>query len=149
MSMVIDIDNLPNLSSIFEETEKRNRENRENRPRAFTTMEPSRAEINSHERKPRSCTVIQCEPTKCRPNHGRRASDPTGIRLSKAPSRLRIQSAPCPSIDRAILKDEPRLTEAAKKLSNEELALLYEDILKPLDFYSILFTRLNLASDNK
>ena len=149
MSMVIDIDNLPNLSSIFEEIEKRNRENRGNRPRAFTAMEPSRAEINNHERKPRSCTVIQCEPTKCIPNHGRRASDPTGIRLSKAPSRVRIQSAPCPSIDRAILKDEPRLTEAAKKLSNEELALLYEDILKPLDFYSILFTRLNLASDNK
>ena len=148
--MVIDIDNLPNFSSIFEEIERRNRENRENRPRAFTTIEPSTAEINSHERKPRSCTVLQCEPTKYKQNRGRRASDPTGIRLSAAPSRIRIQSAPCPSIDRAILKDEPRLTEAAKKLSNEELALLYEDILKPLDFYSILFTRLNLqAIDNK
>ena len=147
MSMVIEIDNLPNFSSIFEEIERRNRENR---PRAFTTMELSSAENYSHERKPRSCTVIQREPTKCKPNLGRRASDPTGTRLSAAPSRIRIQSAPaCPSIDRAILKDEPRLTEAAKKLSNEELALLYEDILKPLDFYSILFTRLNLATNKQ
>lgn len=146
MSMVIDIDNLPNFSSIFEEIEKRNRENR---PRAFTTMEPSTAEIYSQERKPRSCTVTQRESTKCKPNLGRRASDPTGSRLSGTPPRIRIQSAPCPSIDPAILKDETRLTEAAKELSNEELALLYEDILKPLDFYAILFTRLKLTIDNK
>ena len=149
MSIVIDIDKLPNFSSIFEEIERRNGENRENRPRAFTTMEPSKAEIYIQERKPRSSTVIQRESTTGKPNLARRASDPTGTRHSVTPSRIRIQSAPCPSIDRSILKDEPRLTEAAKDLSNEELALLYEDILKPLDFYSILFTRLKLAIDKK
>ena len=148
MSLVIDIDNFPNFSSIFEEIERRNRENRQNKPRAFTTMELGTAEICNQERKSRSCRVIQRESTKCEPNCGRRSSDPTGARHSPIPSRIRIRSAPCPSIDRAILKDEPRLTEAAKELSNEELALLYEDILKPLDFYSTLFTRLNLTSSS-
>jgi len=149
MSMVIDIDNFPNFSSIFDEIERRNSENKEKRPRASTTMELSTAEIYTQERKPRSCTVVQRESTECKPNLARRrASDPTGIRLTAAPSRIRIQSAPCPSIDRTmILKDEPRLTEAAKDLSNEELALLYEDILKPLDFYSILLTRLKLTNE--
>lgn len=149
MSMVIDIDNFPNFSSIFNEIERRNSENKENRPRASTTMELSTAEIYTQERKPRSCTVVQRESTECKPNLARRASDPTGTRLTVAvPPRIRIQSAPCPSIDRTmILKGEPRLTEAAKDLSNEELALLYEDILKPLDFYSILLIRLKLANE--
>ena len=89
--------------------------------------------------------MIERESAKCRPNLGHRASDPTGSRLSA----VTPPSAPCPSIDPAILKDETRLTEAAKELSNEELALLYEDILKPLDFYAILFTRLKLAIDRK
>lgn len=147
MSMVINIDNFPNFSSTFDEIERRNSENKENRPRASTTMELS-TEIYTQERKPRSCTVVQRESTECKPNLARRASDPTGTRLTAAPPRIRIQSAPCPSIDRTmILKDEPRLTEAAKDLSNEELALLYEDILKPLDFYSILLTRLKLANE--
>lgn len=149
MSMVIDIDNFPNFSSILNEIERRNSENKENRPRASTTMELSTAEIYTQERKPRSCTVVQRESTERKPNLARRASDPTGTRLTVAvPPRIRIQSAPCPSIDRTmILKDEPRLTEAAKDLSNEELALLYEDILKPLDFYSILLIRLKLANE--
>ena len=36
-----------------------------------------------------------------------------------------------------------RLTENAKKLSDEELHLLELDIFKPLDFYEILFDRVN------
>ena len=43
-------------------------------------------------------------------------------------------------IDRSKLENNSRLTEAAKQLSDEELALLYEDILKPLDFYAVLHT---------
>ena len=34
-----------------------------------------------------------------------------------------------------------KLTAAAKELSDEEWRLLYEDIFKPLDFYSILHER--------
>ncbi len=138
MSMVVDIDNLPNFSSIFEEIERRNRQNR---PRAHTAIVANTATIHQQERKPRSPTVRQPESTK-RSNLTRRGSDPTSNKPKVPHSpRLRIRSAPCSVIDREKLKDEPRLTEAAKKLSDEELALLYEDILKPLDFYSILHER--------
>jgi len=40
----------------------------------------------------------------------------------------------------AKLLNVSRLTEAAKELSDEELPLLYEDVLKPLDFYAVLHT---------
>ena len=36
------------------------------------------------------------------------------------------------------MKVNNRLTAAAKKLSKDEMALLEEDILKPLDAYSIV-----------
>ena len=54
----------------------------------------------------------------------------------------RLVSTPCPSIDtRHILRQDSRLTAAALKLSKREMALLYEDILKPLDVYAILRER--------
>ena len=77
-------------------------------------------------------------------NNDRRGSDPTGVKPKVNQPRLRVCSAPCTSIDRATVESDSRLTENAKKLSNEELALLYEDILKPLDFNSILFERMRL-----
>ncbi len=140
MSMVIDIDNFSNFTSIFEEIERRNRQNRENRPRANTAMEANTTKIHKQLRKTKSVAVRQPEQTK-QGRLARRGSVPTSNSLSVPQPRERIRSAPCPVIDRAKLKDEPRLTEAAKKLSDEELTLLYEDILKPLDFYSILHER--------
>ena len=139
MSTVIHIDNFPNFTAIFEEIERRNKQNR---PRAVTAVEFHTPKIHKEERKPRSFTVMPQPESNKRSRLGRRASDPTSDKISSPQPRLRIKSAPCPVIDREKLKDEPRLTEAAKKLSNEELALLYEDILKPLDFYAILFERM-------
>ena len=73
---------------------------------------------------------------------GRRASDSTGQTLKVGQPRERIQSAPpCPLFDRVKIQNNSRLTEAANQLSDEELALLYEDILKPLDFYAMLHER--------
>jgi len=147
MSMVIDIDNLPHFTAIFEEIERRSRENRENRPRVFTAVEANTAKIHKTLRKTTSLAVTQRESTK-RSTFGRRASDPassSSVRVIEP--RVRIRCAPCPLIDPAKLQDEPRLTEAAKKLSNEELALLYEDILKPLDFYLILHERRGECED--
>ena len=70
---------------------------------------------------------------------GRRVSDSTGQTLKVGQPRERIRSAPpCPLFDRVKIQNDGRLTEAAKQLSDEELALLYEDILKPLDFYAML-----------
>ena len=63
---------------------------------------------------------------------GRQASDPT------AHKRQRILSAPSPMVEAGKMKVDNRLTAAAQKLSKEEMALLEEDILKPLDVYSIV-----------
>ena len=67
--------------------------------------------------------------------------------------RKRRNSAPCPTIDTGLLqlRRDPRLTAAARKMSDEELALLYEDIFKPLDVYSILLQRkaqMNVLEDS-
>jgi len=44
-------------------------------------------------------------------------------------------------MDRATVLSDERLTDAAKQLSDDKLALVYQDILKPLDFHSILNER--------
>lgn len=57
---------------------------------------------------------------------------------------VRIKSAPSLGIGvdpDELLSQDSRLTDAARKLSREEMALLYEDILKPLDVFSILRER--------
>ena len=57
--------------------------------------------------------------------------------------RKRINSTPRPSptIDNDKLMEDCRLTDAARKLSKEQMALLYEDIIKPLDVYFIFRER--------
>ena len=92
-------------------------------------------------REPRSSTTIEQQPAK-RNSMGRRSSDSTGQTLKVGQPRERIRSAPpCPLFDRVKIQNDSRLTEAAKQLSDEELMLLYEDILKPLDFYAMLHER--------
>ena len=135
MSLEIDIENFPNLSSVFKAIEQ------ERELGIFITTEAEAAESRKEERKPRSSTMVESQPTK-HYNLRRRASDPAGQTLKVEQPRVRIQSAPpCLTIDRAKLVNDSRLTEAAKQLSDEELALLYEDILKPLDFYDMLHER--------
>ena len=151
MSMEIDIDNFANFTSIFEEIERRNRQTMEANPAVIhkkvrktksEAMAQPDSKIYNQERKPGSFTMYVSRPDSSKHSSlGRRASDSTSDKLRVPQNRERIRSAPCPVIDREKLKDEPRLTEAAKKLSDEELTLLYEDILKPLDFYSILHER--------
>ena len=61
-------------------------------------------------------------------------------KLREVQSRARTNSTPISVIEAALdeLHRDSRLTDAARKLSREEMALLYEDILKPLDMFSIL-----------
>ena len=126
MSMVINIDNLPNFTSIFEEIEKRSRENRVG---AFTTVEANTAKIRKPLRRTKSLAVTQRESTQ-RSTFGRNASYSASRSSCRViERRVCSRSVPCPLIDPAKLQGEPRLTEAANKLSNEELTLLYEDIL--------------------
>ena len=65
-------------------------------------------------------------------NAKRQASDPSNSR------RNRLSSTPCSIIDHWKPKFDGRLTAAAKKLSEEELRLLEEDILKPVDVFFVL-----------
>ena len=72
----------------------------------------------------------------------RRASEPVRHTLDVSQSRFRIHSAPpYLPVDRDTLLTDRRFTNAARNLSDEELAELYEDILKPLDFYAMLHER--------
>lgn len=72
----------------------------------------------------------------------RRASEPVRHTLDVSQSRFRIHSAPpYLPVDRDTLLTDTRFTDAARNLSDEELAELYEDILKPLDFYAMLHER--------
>ena len=131
MSLEIDTEKFPNLFSIFKEIERIGE-----RRRSTEAVKSQNAE-----RKPRSSTVMTPSPAK-RHNLGRHASDPTGRTPKEAQPRARIQSAPsCTVIDRNKILNDNRLTEAAKQLTDGELALLYEDVLRPLDFYSMLQER--------
>ena len=164
MSIKIDITKFPNWSSIFEEIEIKWQEKmafiapkpdgaaksheEERKPRsstmiegerkAFTAIDPQAVGIYKETRKPRSSTMLEPQPTG-HYNPSRRASDPSGYALKITQPRVRHCSAPsCPDIDRAKILSDSRLTENAKQLSDQELALLYEDILRPLDFYAML-----------
>ena len=70
--------------------------------------------------------TLQCQPSK--------------HKLREVKSRARINSTPSPAVDAEHdeLHHDSRLTDAARKLSREEMDLLYEDILKPLDMFSVL-----------
>ena len=71
--------------------------------------------------------TLQCQPRKHK------------LREVKS-SRARINSTPSPAVDAEHdeLHHDSRLTDAARKLSREEMDLLYKDILKPLDMFSVL-----------
>ena len=66
-------------------------------------------------------------------------------------SRTRREAVSCSSYFEEkgyfVKQKSDRLTENAKKLSDEELYLLELDIFKPFDFYEILFDR--MKSKNK
>lgn len=131
MSLEINTENFPNLSSIFKEIERI----------AERRRSTEAVKSQKEERKPRSSTVLTPSPAKHH-NLGRQSSDPTGHTPKEAQPRARIQSAPpCTVIDRNKILNDSRLTEAAKQLTDGELALLYEDILRPLDFYAMLQER--------
>ena len=68
-------------------------------------------------------------------------------------SRTRHEAVSCSSYFEEkgyfVKQKSDRLTENAKKLSDEELYLLELDIFKPLDFYEILFKRMKKKEEEK
>ncbi|KAJ7370731.1 hypothetical protein OS493_030151 [Desmophyllum pertusum] len=135
--MEIHVENFPNLSSIFEQLEQRNRRG------AISSIEPNAAKIHNQERKPRSSTVMEAQPTK-RSTVGRVASDSTGHKSSVVQPRARIRSAPCYSMDLAQLQGDTRLTDAAKKTEQRGAwVAVMMTFLSLCDVFSIIQERKN------
>ena len=134
--------------TIFSEAAKRPKEKEKSRfatsikkyKKHSSPPNPSAAKSSKEDGKPKPCTMVEPQPKK-RNNLRRKASDPCD-HTQKAPQpRARIQISPVSlMIDRARIQNDSRLTEAAKELSDEALAFLYEYVLKPLDFYAVLHT---------
>ena len=136
MSLKIDIENFSGWSEIFREIEKHEK-----------SKELPAAKV-SEAVKERTARLFRVREREATTHHkiGRLASEGGAISQKRAPnpSLSRQTSLPCYSgitFDAAKVRADPRLTDAAAKLSHEELALLYEDVLKPLDFYSMLHER--------
>ena len=146
MSVTINLENFQSWSEIFTEIK------RQRNLKVFSAIQPDIANIQHQERKPRTFSAIEARQVQDAASEkeaiGRRHSqihsekEAIGRRPSQIHSRLRPRknSTPCPAtdLDTDILQHDSRLTEAAQKLSKEQMVLLYEDILKPLDIFSIV-----------
>ena len=129
MTVVIDIEKFQNnWTTIFMEIEK------QVNLKEFSLTAPDTANIQNR-------TRIQETFSKMGYLKGRK-QDVIDRRRNVLQSVKRTNSMWCPKIDTSNeLQPDPRLTGAARKLSKGEMASLFEDILKPLDIYSILRKR--------
>lgn len=136
MTVTIDIEKFRNnCTAIFMEIEK------QINLKEFSFIQPATASIHNRNRPKKARSFSEMEPASridykqgCKQkviDHRRNVQQP----------RERINSVSTPKIDTDKMLRDPRLTDAARKLNKEEMELLYEDILKPLDVYSILQKR--------
>lgn len=165
MSVVINIDNFQSWSEIFAEIERQlnlkvfkviepgtvpsNRDTRRRRSGSLTTDLERPERLRSSERETISCknNKVQFQAsfisTPCpQLGYNKFQSEKIDHERCEKQSLKRLASGPCPSVDtqHTPLQDS-RLTASARKLSKEQMALLYEDILKPLDMYAIMRQR--------
>ena len=137
MSVTIDIEKFQtNWSAIFSEIQ------RQRNLKVFSAIEPGTAKIpkqQKQQRKPRCSSVSEIESTKQSFKQGSQDDkEANGLKRRMAQPRTRLTSTPCPTIENdKLIQQDSRLTDAACNLSKDEMALLYEDILKPLDMYAI------------
>ena len=124
ISLCIDIEKFPNMTAVLKEVE------RQRNLRIFSAIAPD--QTNIHKPLTRTMSTSRPEALNKHQNAKRQASDPSNSR------RNRLSSTPCSTIDHWKPKFDGRLTAAAKKLSEEELRLLEEDILKPVDVFFVL-----------
>ena len=166
MSITINIEDFHSWSEIFLEIERQTNlrifaaiapdtaivDRQERKPRSSSLSEPAKSEVKEENEKrlgrrkshpPRS-TFAQMDSERTYKEE-RKRSEREAIRLKRTLSAVqlpaRLNSTSSPTIDTDTWLRDPRLTDAARKLSEEEMALLYEDIFKPLDIYSILCQR--------
>ena len=121
MSVPIDITHFPNFLSVLMALEKLEKSD------SFTDSDPEMAKSYRAGGKPETKPEGDPEPElKYKPrgqSSGRQAIDRRRS-VDELWFRLRLAKAPCSStIDMAELRSDPRLTDAGKKLNNEELNL--------------------------
>ena len=142
MSVTIHLEDFQSWSEVFQEIE------RQRRMRLFEIIQPNPSATNDREKKRKSFLEV---PAKRRfSERGMNHASPR-----KVDWRSRLTSTPCATISEINsdipdkLQRDSRFTEAAKKLSNEEMSLLYDDTVKPLDVYSILTEKRREMRDHK
>ena len=142
MSVTIHLEDFQSWSEVFQEID------RQRRMRLFEIIQPNPSATNDREKNRKAFGEV---PAKRRfSKRGMNHSNPRKVYW-----RARLTSPPCATtseINSDIpdkLQRDSRFTEAAKKLSKEEMSLLYEDIVKPLDVYSILTEKRRERRDHK
>ena len=132
MSITIHLEDFQSWPEVFQEIE------RQQNMRLFEIIQHNPSAVHDREKKKRSILGGQ---------EGRRFSEREKdhhVNPSEVEPRKRSKSTLCTTISEinpdnpdSILHDS-RFTDAVRKLSKEEMALLYQDIVKPVDIYSIL-----------
>ena len=142
MSVTIHLEDFQSWSEVFQEID------RQRRMRLFEIIQPNPSVTNDREKKRKAFVEV---PAKRRfSERGMNNANPRKVYW-----RARLTSSPCATISEINsdipdnLQRDSRFTEAAEKLSKEEMALLYEDIVKPLDVYSILTEKRREMRDHK
>ena len=142
MSITIQLEDFQSWSEVFQEIE------RQSNMRLFEIIKPNPSAIRYREKRGSISGV----------NEGRRRfseRENRGHIPREEQSRVRLRSSPCTTISEMNtdnpenLQQDPRFTDAARMLSKEEMALLYQDIVKPVDVYSILIEKRKEMSERK
>ena len=130
MSITIHLEEFQSLSEVFDEIE------RQRKMMLFEIIRPNPSAIHDREKKRRS--LLRVGEGRCFSEREKNHLQPSEVQ----PGRRSISTPSTPRND--INLDNPgsllynsRFTDAARKLSKKEMALLYLDIVKPVDVYSI------------
>ena len=142
MSITIHLEDFQSWSEVFQEIE------RQSNMRLYEIIKPNTSAIRYREKRG---SILGVNETRRRFSE----TENRGHIPREEQSRVRLRSSPCTRIsemrtdDPENLQQDPRFTDAARMLSKEEMALLYQDIVKPVDVYSILIEKRKEMSERK
>ena len=130
MSITIHLEEFQSWSEVFDEIEK------QRKMRLFEIIRPNPSAIHDREKKRRS--LLRVGEGRCFSEREKNHLQPSEVQ----PGRRSI-STPCTTRNEIKLDNpdgllyDSRFTDAARKLSKEEMELLYLDIVEPVNVYSI------------
>ena len=130
MSITIHLEDFQSWSEVFEEIE------RQRKMKLFEIIQPNTSAIHNREKKRRS--LLRVGEGRCFSEREKNHLQPSEVQPGK-----RTISTPCATRKEINLDNldgllyDSRFTDAARKLSKEEMALLYLDIVEPVNVYSI------------